>query len=683
MAKQRVLFWLLAACLIATVAVAYSNHFKNSFHFDDAHVIEQNLYVRNPANIPKFFTDATTFSALPANQSYRPVLVTLFALAYKAGGGSPVWFHVIAFSLFLALGAALFFLFRRIFTLCSPDIGKDIIALLAAGFYTLHTANAETVNYISAGSDLVSTLLMVVSLLLFAARPALRKWGLYLLPLALGMLTKEVAAVFPALLLAYILLVEKRLPFTDIFKAGKIKEFGRSILSALPSVVVCGALTGLIFRMLPPTYTPSTISRYSYILAQPFVILHYFMSFVLPFNLSADSDWTPIGNIFDDRVIVGSAFIIIMAAGAVWASRRERTMPVAFGIVWFLVCLLPTSSGVVPLAEVMNDHRMFLPFIGLTIAASCGVALGAQSFERYPRSGPALKAGLAVLLFALFCAHAYGTFQRNRVWKDGESLWYDVTLKSPGNARGLMNYGLALMSKGNIRGALGYFERGLALAPDYAYMHINMAIAKDALGEAKVAEEHFRKAIRCNPGFPGGYFHYANFLHKHNRSPEALRLLLKSVELSSGYLEARYLLMRIYAQQMDWRALGAAVEETLKILPEDATAGAYQEVVRNSADPVRAQELTTTIDPTPDNYLRLSLAYYRNNQFDKCIEASKSALRQKPKSVEAYNNICIGYVQLGKKAPAIQACETALRLDPDFKLARNNLALAHAMEGDQ
>ncbi len=170
--RRKGFFWLLAAILTAGIAIAYSNHFQNGFHFDDSHIIEQNLNIRSLGNIPKFFADATTFTALPANQSYRPVLTTLFAIAYRTGGGAPVWFHIIAFFLFIALGPVLFLLFRRMFALSNPDGCNDTVALLAAGFYTLHTANAETVNYVSAGSDLLSTLLMAASLLIYAARPA-------------------------------------------------------------------------------------------------------------------------------------------------------------------------------------------------------------------------------------------------------------------------------------------------------------------------------------------------------------------------------------------------------------------------------------------------------------------------------------------------------------------------------
>lgn len=174
------------------------------------------------------------------------------------------------------------------------------------------------------------------------------------------------------------------------------------------------------------------------------------------------------------------------------------------------------------------------------------------------------------------------------------------------------------------------------------------------------------------------HFYYARFLHGHNRPGEALPLLAKAVESSPSFSEARCLLMRIYAQQHDWKALGAAVEETLKLSPEDTAARVYREVVLNSADLLRVQEVATKIDPTTYNYLRLSLAYYGNHQFGKCIEASRGALKLRPNYFQAYNNTCIACVQLGKRAPAIAASESALAIDTHFGLARNNLASARA-----
>src|SRR4051794_30716422 len=56
------------------VTLAYANHFHNDFHFDDAHTVQNNIYIKSVKNIPRFFYDGTTFSSLPTNQSYRPLV---------------------------------------------------------------------------------------------------------------------------------------------------------------------------------------------------------------------------------------------------------------------------------------------------------------------------------------------------------------------------------------------------------------------------------------------------------------------------------------------------------------------------------------------------------------------------------------------------------------------------------
>src|ERR1700730_8023648 len=141
-----------AGLLLIIFLAAYSNHFQNGFHFDDAHTIENNAAIRELHNIPLFFRDASTFSSLPSNQSYRPLVSTLLAIDYKiAGGLKPFWFHLSIFALFVALTLLLAFVVYRL-------IDNLSIALGAAALYGLHPANADTINYIIASSEVISTL---------------------------------------------------------------------------------------------------------------------------------------------------------------------------------------------------------------------------------------------------------------------------------------------------------------------------------------------------------------------------------------------------------------------------------------------------------------------------------------------------------------------------------------------
>jgi len=82
------------------------------------------------------------------------------------------------------------------------------------------------------------------------------------------------------------------------------------------------------------------------------------------------------------------------------------------------------------------------------------------------------------------------------------------------------------------------------------------------------------------------------------------------------------------------------------------------------------------VPTTVQGYINLSLQYYTEGEWEKCIEACIMALNLDPTSVIAYNNICSAYMALQDYDRAILACEKALALDPDYQRATNNLAAA-------
>src|ERR1700736_6013246 len=114
MPREKALAILGGALLLIALLAAYANHFHNSFHFDDAHTVVNNAAIRELRNVPLFFRDATTFSSLPSNQSYRPLVSTLLAVDYRLGGLQPFWFHLSTFALFAALTLLLAFVIHRL-----------------------------------------------------------------------------------------------------------------------------------------------------------------------------------------------------------------------------------------------------------------------------------------------------------------------------------------------------------------------------------------------------------------------------------------------------------------------------------------------------------------------------------------------------------------------------------------
>src|SRR5438093_11225256 len=143
--RGRSLAALSGSALFIALLAAYANHFHNSFHFDDAHTIVSNAAIHELRNVPLFFRDATTFSALPSNQSYRPLVSTLLAIDYRLGGGvQPFWFHISIFALFVALTLLLAFVIQRLLNHAPSSARNSWIALAAAAWYGLHRANGDS-----------------------------------------------------------------------------------------------------------------------------------------------------------------------------------------------------------------------------------------------------------------------------------------------------------------------------------------------------------------------------------------------------------------------------------------------------------------------------------------------------------------------------------------------------------
>ena len=546
--------------LLAAVVAAYANHFNNGYHFDDFHTIVNNIYIKSLRNIPRFFTDATTFSSLPTNQSYRPLVSATLAVDYFLGGGYRFFFHVSTFLLFLVQGVVMYWLFAAIFNRIECRPANRYVALAAVAWYLLHPANAETINYIIARSDSLSTFLI---LLAFAAY---RRWNhgkrryLYLLPFILSCLAKPIGAIFAPLLLLYVYL------FEEYGSPTKLRLW-RSLKKTAPTFLVCLLVMTFIKHMDPPTWRAGGSSLLHYVITQPFVLLHYFTTFFAPLSLSADTDWAPLTSLLDPRFLIGTIFLIGLITIAVLTARRDRWRPVAFGILWFLITLLPTS--LIPLAEVMNDHRLFLPYVGLTLGICWTgyLVLNAVSTRFQPGQG-VFRIATALFLI-LLTAYAFGTHERNAVWHTEESLWRDVTIKSPRNGRGLMNYGLALMGKGDYADAERYFLKAMQYVPNYANLYVNMGILKAKTGKASVAEPFFQKAIHLNPGWPDGYYWYANFLKEQKRYNEAAQYAFIALRLVPAHLDTRKLLMAIYLERNQFTELKALAKETLRIAPGD------------------------------------------------------------------------------------------------------------------
>ena len=130
--RRRIGEAMLATALL--FVIAYGGSWRNSFHFDDSHVIETNPAIRSLANIPRFFADARTFSSLPDNQTYRPIVTMTLAIdhaiasATTGNGLDPRPYHVTQLLLLALVAALVGLLARQLYAdAASEDDGLDVV----------------------------------------------------------------------------------------------------------------------------------------------------------------------------------------------------------------------------------------------------------------------------------------------------------------------------------------------------------------------------------------------------------------------------------------------------------------------------------------------------------------------------------------------------------------------------
>jgi protein O-mannosyl-transferase len=632
------------ACgLVLVVLAAYLNHFRNDFHLDDAYTITGNTAVKELRNIPRFFADAKLSSALPAAETWRPLVSTSFAIDYRiAQGAKPLWFHVSTFFWFAVLLIVTWLLFRGVMDRAAPHPSNRWTALAAAACFGLHPANAGTINYITQRAEVYAALGLVAGLFWFARYPAQRKRGWYLIPVLLGCLAQPAALIFPLLLMAYIFLFE---------------DEKRPLRAAAPAFVVTLAAAVVVW-VKTPAPPSGAVSPWLSRITQPWVALRYFQSFFLPVGLSAENGWKPVAHAFRPEALAGYLFIALLAAAALRASRARETRPVAFGLIWFLLALLP--GFVMPLRNVADDYRMFLPFMGLTLAVVWGVRLVLLGRPEWIRGGVAAAAALLLLA-------AVGTHARNRAWRTEESLWQDVVRQSPNNVHGLITYAATLMTHGDYVQGLEYLGRAERLQPDDSVVQANMGIALGALRRDQEAARHFERAVALANGRWEPYFYYGRWLKAKGKYDQAEAQLQAAMRGDPLALPPRILLMETYADHGKTAELDALTEDTMRLAPDAAAPSAKGKASAAAAKLSNA---------TPEMLVREATGDCRASRYDDCLANAKQAIELRPNYAEAYNVMAMALIATNHGDDGIEALRQALRIKPDYETAKKNLAWA-------
>ncbi|MFH1566640.1 MAG: tetratricopeptide repeat protein [Gemmatimonadota bacterium] len=673
----------LLGLLFAILALAYADSFGNGFHYDDSHSLVDNPHLRRLANVPRFFADPGTFSAMPDTRMYRPLLLVTYALNYALDGYQVRGYHAANLLLHLANALLVWEVARQL-----AGSGPRVVAAAAAAAvaFALHPLASEPVNYISSRSALLATTFYLAAFLVLVRTPSDRPGPWRHLALAAlfagGLLSKENTITFPAVGAAYLLLSGR-------WRAASLL----AVPAALGLAYVAGTRAIIGKAVLDPV-RPLAIQWATQVKALPF----YLARVAMPVELSAEPAFAAAAGLTDGPVLLAAAFGLSLAV-AVGLGRRRWSAEV-FAALWFALALLPES--LVPLNVLVNEHRLYLPMAG------AAVGLGAL----WARMAAGRRAvGLAVAAIAMVLVA-----QRNRAWQSEETLWADAAAKGPGMARPHVNLGKAYLEEGRYDEAIAASRRALAIQPDLDRAHYNIGTAYLSQRHYAEAMASYERALEINPRLLEAVNNLANAYQEQGRYAEALPLYRRALALADHgaihhNMGSTFLAMGEHdssvahfsralqaddASRASYEGLARAYRAGDRL--ESAVQVLNRALAHWPADPALVQLLGDTEaargreaealaayrragSSDVDARLRLGAQLRQRREWERARRQYETALAREPDNARAHNALGEVLQADGDVQGALAAYRRAAELDPSLAEAYANIGLVNLSHG--
>jgi tetratricopeptide (TPR) repeat protein len=500
--------------------LGYSNTFNGPFLADDVSNIVTNPIIKN---LNYYITPAK--AKVYAGFAEYPLLINryigslTFALNYKVHGLEVTGYHVVNLLIHLINALLIYWFVQLIFVTLASGAGGDnhsvlkhasTIALFTSLLFVTHPIQTQAVTYIVQRFASLATMFYLLSMIMYVKarltindannknhgrQNRIRALVYYLIALSaavLAMKTKEIAFTLPAMIVLY----------EFIFFKSKIKS---RILSLVPFILTMSIIPATLVYIVhldggagAVTRLQTEMPRLDYLLTEFRVIITYIRLIFLPVAQNFDYDYPLYHSIFDPEVFLSFLALLMICITVIYSFWRYRkiqplTRVIFFGTAWFFATL-SVESSVIPIVDVIFEHRMYLPSVGIFLVISI---LLVMIIEIFRQKWVEVAVFSSVIIIAMVFTGV--TYARNNAWNNSLFFWQDVVNKSPEKARGHNYLGVAHKEKGNIDFAIKNFNKSVALDPLYPNAYSNLGIAYFEKGLIDESITAFRNAIKIRP----------------------------------------------------------------------------------------------------------------------------------------------------------------------------------------
>jgi protein O-GlcNAc transferase len=133
--------------------------------------------------------------------------------------------------------------------------------------------------------------------------------------------------------------------------------------------------------------------------------------------------------------------------------------------------------------------------------------------------------------------------------------------------QGINNYGILLADRHDLEASVAAFRRAIALKPDYARAHANLASTLLRLERHDEALLASTKAAQLQPDYAHGHYMHASALFQLGRKDEALQSLQTALQREPRLVDAWLLLARILRRDHRIDEMSQAAERALALAP--------------------------------------------------------------------------------------------------------------------
>jgi Tfp pilus assembly protein PilF len=350
------------------------------------------------------------------------------------------------------------------------------------------------------------------------------------------MKTKEIAFTLPVVLVVYEFLffegaVKKRLLLLAPF-------FLTLLIIPVSLVGTGGPIGSMIGDMSESTRLLTPMSRWAYLFTEFRVIATYLRLIFLPVNQNLDYDYPLYPSFMHGEVLLSFLLLAAIIGLGIYCYRRSKTGDarlrfVSFGIFWFFTTL-SVESSVIPIVDVIFEHRVYLPSVGAFIAIS---ALLAVLWGRMEREGALIKTVVMTVPVVIIIVLAGATYARNAVWQDKAGLWEDVVRKSPNKARAYRNLAYYVADTDSAR-AMELYAQALMLDPLNAHAYNNRGLLLYKAKRYEEAVDDLSKAIVVDPNFAAAYNNRGIVRYGTGSLEQALDDFSTAIRLNPFYADA-------------------------------------------------------------------------------------------------------------------------------------------------